>query len=200
MTEHQRGGILCRWPRTLDASLDLLYSLRNKIIVMEDAFDAMTSFDSEESYAFIDPPYTVTEKCPGHQIYDEAIVDHDALISTLTTWKGRWQLTYNLTPLPIIPKLYQWKLAGHAEIAFLEMLSGNGNGGSEKKWEMLMTRVSAEQSPLSKRMDEMAMTAERHRHLLSVSMQKHRQPDADRALRVLGELRKEFSSCPSRGN
>jgi DNA adenine methylase len=195
MTEHQRGGILCRWPRTLDASLDLLYSLRNKIIVMEDAFDAMTSFDSEDSYAFIDPPYTVTEKCPGHQIYDEAIVDHDALISTLTTWKGRWQLTYNLTPLPIIPKLYQWKLAGHAEIAFLEMLSGNGNGGSGKKSEMLVSKVSGEQVPRPERMDQMVLTAELHRQLLWSSMPKEpsKRLIAETTRGVLGELRNQFA-------
>jgi DNA adenine methylase len=37
----QSGGILCCWPRNLDTSLDLLYGLRNRITVMEDAFDAL---------------------------------------------------------------------------------------------------------------------------------------------------------------
>jgi DNA adenine methylase len=195
MTEKSRGGILCRWPRTLDVSLDLLYSLRNKITVVEDAFEALATFDSEDSYAFVDPTYTVTKECPGHKLYKKVFIDHPKLVSTLATWKGRWQLTYNLSPLDIIPSLYQLKLAGRAEIDFPEMLSGNGNGGSGKKWEMLVKKVSNEQVPMQKRMDEMAMTAEKHRHLLRLSMpmQRPKRLVAENTLNLLGELRKEFT-------
>ncbi len=195
MTETNRGGILCRWPRTLDVSLDLLYSLRNKITIVQDGFEALASFDSEDSYAFVDPTYTVTEECPGHDQYEVKEIDHPKLVSNLATWKGRWQLTYNLSPLLIIPSLYQLKLAGRVEIDFPEMLSGNGNGGSGKKWEMLVSKVSNEQVPLPKLMDEMIMTAERHRHLLRLSMPQERSKRlvVEETRRVLGGLRNQFS-------
>lgn len=195
MTEKSRGGILCRWPRSLDLSLDLLYSLRNRITVMDDGFEALASFDNEDSYAFVDPTYTVTKECPGHDQYEVKVIDHPKLVSTLTTWKGRWQLTYNLSPLDIIPSLYQLKLAGRADINFSAMLSGNGNGGSGKKWEMLVSKVSNEQVPMQKRMDEMAMTAEKHRNLLRLSMpeQQSKRLAAEKTRYVLGELRKEFT-------
>jgi len=190
MTEKGRGGILCRWPTTLDMSLDLLYSLRNKIAVMEDGFEALSAFDSKDSYAFIDPTYTATEECPGHDQYEETVIDHPKLVSTLPTWKGRYQLTYNLSPLPIIPSLYQLKLAGRAEIDFPSMLSGNGNGGSGKKWEMLVSKVSNEQVPMQKRMEATVVTAERHRHLIQLSMpeQRSKQLAAEKTMRVLSEI------------
>jgi site-specific DNA-adenine methylase len=95
MKEKNRDGIRSRWPLTLDTSLDLLYSLRNKITVMDDGFEALAACDSQDSYAFVDPPYTMSKKCPGHELYDEAIIDHDSLHRLLVDWKGRWQLTYN---------------------------------------------------------------------------------------------------------
>jgi site-specific DNA-adenine methylase len=195
MTEKSRGGILCRWPRTLDLSLDLLYSLRNRITVMDDGFEALASFDNEDSYAFVDPTYTVTKECPGQDQYEVKVIDHPKLVATLATWKGRWQLTYNLSPLDIIPSLYQLKLAGRAKISFPAMLSGSGNGGSGKKWEMLVSKVSNEQVPIQKRMDEMVMTAERHRHLLRLSMpeQRSKRLVAENTWHVLGELRREFT-------
>lgn len=194
MTDRHRGGILRRWPLSLDASLDLLYSLRNKITVMNDAFDALAAFEREDSYAFVDPTYTVTKECPGHDQYEVKVIDHPKLVSTLATWNGRWQLTYNLSPLDIIPSLYQLKLAGRAEISFPAMLSGNGNGGSGIKWEILVSKVSNEQVPLPKRMDEMIMTTEKHRHLLRLSMpeQRSKRLVAENTRDVLGELRKEF--------
>jgi len=195
MTEYHRGGIRCRWPRTLDASLDLLYSLRNKITVMTDPFETLAAFDTEDSYAFVDPPYTVTKTCPGHAQYEEAVIDHANLVSRLASWRGRWQLTYNLSPLPIIPSLYQLKLEGRAEIDFPEMLSGHGNGGSGKKWEMLVSKTSDEHVPLPERMEAMVMTAEWHRHLLRLCMsnQRSKRLGAENTRYALAVLRKEFT-------
>jgi DNA adenine methylase len=159
MTEKSRGGILSRWPRTLDVSLDLLYSLRNRITVMEDAFDALAAFDDEDCYAFIDPPYTLTEKCPGHVIYDEAVVDHDKLHSMLATRKGGWHLTYNACGAALNPTVKATatciKPDGQEEILYNEkgvlygvgveddlvkMTSGGGRGGSSKKWELILSK------------------------------------------------------------
>jgi DNA adenine methylase len=159
MTEKSRGGILSRWPRTLEVSLDLLYSLRNRITVMEDGFDALAAFDDEDCYAFVDPPYTLTEKCPGHVIYDEAVVDHNKLHSTLATWKGAWQLTYNacgaaLSPLfkstathikPDGQEEILWSKKGPlygvgVEDDLVKMTSGGGRGGSSKKWEIVLSK------------------------------------------------------------
>ncbi len=72
--ENQRGGILRSWPRNLDQSLDLLYRLRRQITVMEDGFAALAAFDHEDAYAFIDSPYTMTAKCPGHALYEYATI------------------------------------------------------------------------------------------------------------------------------
>jgi len=159
MTEKNRGGILCRWPRTLDLSLDLLYSLRNRITVMDDGFEALAAFDDENCYAFVDPPYTLTEKCPGHVMYDKAVVDHDRLHSILATWKGAWQLTYNACGAALKPlgKVTASRIEpdGQAEILWtkkgalygvgveddlVKMTSGSGRGGSSKKWEMVVSK------------------------------------------------------------
>jgi site-specific DNA-adenine methylase len=105
MKEKSREGIRSRWPVTLDASLDLLYSLRGKITVIEDAFEALAACDCEDSYAFVDPPYSTTENCPGHDLYDEAVIDHDRLHRVLADWKGRWQLTYNASGATATPLL-----------------------------------------------------------------------------------------------
>ncbi len=142
MTEKNRGGIQCRWPRTLDASLDLLYSLRNKITVVEDGFEALVAFDSEDSYAFVDPTYTMTKKCPGHKIYAEVAIDHDKLLSMLAIWKGCWQLTYNDSPATrevLTP--FVNSMTGNLKQKRLLMSSGSGNGGSKKKWEFVISRV-----------------------------------------------------------
>jgi DNA adenine methylase len=159
MTEKSRGGILSRWPRTLDVSLDLLYSLRNRITVMEDGFDALAAFDDENCYAFVDPPYTLTEKCPGHVIYDETVLDHDKLHSMLASWNGGWQLTYNACGAALNPLFKSTatciKPDGQEEILWInegaffgfgvdddlvKMTSGNGSGGSSKKWEFVLRK------------------------------------------------------------
>ncbi len=162
MTEKSRGGILCRWPRTLDISLDLLYSLRNKIAVVEDGFEALSAFDSEDSYAFVDPIYTLTKKCPGHKLYPKTVFDHDRLHSMLATRKGAWQLTYNacgaaLNPLskvtatriePDGQEEILWMKKGvlcgvGVEDDLVKMTSGSGRGGSSKKWEFVMSKQRA---------------------------------------------------------
>jgi site-specific DNA-adenine methylase len=161
MTEKHRGGILSRWPRDLDQSLDVLYGLRHRITVMEDAFEALAAFDSEDSYAFVDPPYTMTEKCPGHRMYDEAEIDHRALHQTLAAWKGQWQLTYNkcgetsklTTRISVVRVLSDGTeeivssengaLSGvpGLESNFVQMNSGNGRGGSSEKIELVFSKA-----------------------------------------------------------
>jgi len=173
MKEKGRDGIRSRWPLTLDASLDLLYSLRKKITVMHDAFDALAACDCEDSYAFVDPPYSTTENCPGHDLYDEAVIDHDRLHRVLADWKGRWQLTYNASGATATPLLrvthssvkrtvkiaddgtetvidseerileevrgVLYRVPGIAD-DHVQMMSGQGSGGSKKKVEMVVSK------------------------------------------------------------
>jgi site-specific DNA-adenine methylase len=142
MTEHGRGGILCRWPRSLAASLDLLYTLRRKITILLDGFEALVEFNSQDAYAFIDPPFTLTKKCPGHQLYEEPLIDHHALLSLAMNWKGRLQLIYNdsrATREFLGP--FVNGMTGTVKQKRLLMNSGSGKGGSKKKWELLISRV-----------------------------------------------------------
>jgi DNA adenine methylase len=160
MSDKSRGGILCRWPRTLDSSLDLLYSLRKKITLVEDGFEALSAFNSKDFYAFVDPTYTMTEKCPGHKLYDEIVINHDKLHSKLANWKGQWQLTYNacVAALSTTSRVRATciKPNGQEEILwskkgalcgvpgidsdFVQMTSGSGKGGSRKKWEIVLSK------------------------------------------------------------
>jgi len=126
---------------------------------MDDAFEALAAFDNEDCYAFVDPPYTLTEKCPGHLIYDEAVVDHDKLHSMLATWNGGWQLTYNacgaahrpitrVTATCVKPDGQEeilWSEKGPlygvgVEDDLVKMTSGTGRGGTRKKWEIVLSR------------------------------------------------------------
>ncbi|MGA2481525.1 MAG: hypothetical protein ABSF92_00225 [Candidatus Acidiferrales bacterium] len=135
MTDRHRGGLLARWPRTMPESLDLLYSLRRKVAVLGDAFEALAATDDPNSYAFIDPTYTVTRTCPGHKLYVVAFDDHPRLMSVLASWRGRWQLTYN--DCKATPRL----VAGlPATIESVPMLSGCGNGGSRRKRELIVSK------------------------------------------------------------
>jgi hypothetical protein len=57
---------------------------------------------------------------------------------------------------------------------------------------MLVSKVSNEQVPVQKRMDETVMTAKRHRHLLRLSMpeQRSKQLAIEKTLRVLSEIQR----------
>jgi site-specific DNA-adenine methylase len=96
ISDRQRNGILFCWPRHLPSSLNLLHSLRNRITVLDDGFGALAATNRQTSFAFVDPPYSMTPTCPAHEIYDEAVIDHRKLLSVLNRWKGRYVLTYNV--------------------------------------------------------------------------------------------------------
>lgn len=80
-------------PETLDSSLQFVYEARGKIELLSDAFDALRRTDSPDSYAFVDPPYSAGRKSPGHLLYRESEIDHEALFHVLGKWRGSWQLT-----------------------------------------------------------------------------------------------------------
>jgi DNA adenine methylase len=81
------------WPNTLGYSLRFLYNAREKIEVLSEALDALNRTDRPDSYAFVDPPYTCGRNSPGHALYRESEVDHQALLYRLANWKGAFQLT-----------------------------------------------------------------------------------------------------------
>ena len=130
------GGILSCWPRNLDTSLDLLYSLRKRITVMEDAFDALEVTDNEDSYTFVDPPFTFTKPRPGYETYDEITVDHPKLLAKLRVRKGVWQLTYNISPST---RKATANMPG-VKSYFAQMTGGGGRCGGTKKWELLVNK------------------------------------------------------------
>jgi site-specific DNA-adenine methylase len=86
------------WPLNLGTSLELLYNARHKIQVFADAFEALHAANRRDSYAFVDPPYTVSRCSAGHKLYRETEVDHEALLRSLAAWRGSWQLTSEFCP------------------------------------------------------------------------------------------------------
>ena len=96
---HGRNSINGRRPirywllETLDSSLQFVYEARGKIELLSDAFDTLRRTDSPDSYAFVDPPYSAGRNSPGHKLYRESEIDHEALFHLLGKWRGSWQLT-----------------------------------------------------------------------------------------------------------
>jgi site-specific DNA-adenine methylase len=86
------------WSLNLGTSLELLYNARHKIQVFGDAFEALDAANRRGSYAFVDPPYTVSRYSAGHKLYRVSEVDHEALLRSLAAWRGSWQLTSELCP------------------------------------------------------------------------------------------------------
>lgn len=85
-------------PLTLDTSLALLYEARQRIELFSDGFDALERADGPDTYAFVDPPYTTGKNSPGHKLYEETEIDHQALLQLLGRRRGTWQLTAELCP------------------------------------------------------------------------------------------------------
>jgi hypothetical protein len=81
------------WPWNLGISLKFLYDARKNIELFSDGFEALQSNDRYDSYGFVDPPYSVGKRSPGHKLYRTSDVDHEELIRLLARWKGSWQMT-----------------------------------------------------------------------------------------------------------
>jgi hypothetical protein len=164
--QNQQGGILGRWPADLPQSLDLLFSMRSRIRVVNDAFVALAECDDACSYSFVDSAYSVTEHCPGHGLYKHAHIDHDALLRILAKWKGRWQFTYAATSAGMQPLLRitatRISPSGAEEVVrsetgalfavpgvdyqIVEMVTGTNRKRSPKKYEVIISRVPPEQN------------------------------------------------------
>lgn len=90
-------GIKSRWyPKTLrDRIVSIGYVKSKMEFITGDAFDALEQVKQEENtYAFIDPPYTVA----GKRLYTYYKIDHDALFALTAKLKGKYMLTYDDTP------------------------------------------------------------------------------------------------------
>jgi hypothetical protein len=136
VSDRQRNGILQYWPRHLVRSLDLLYGLRDRITVMEDGFEALAATNRPTSFAFVDPPYSMTPTCPGHEVYDEAVIDHEKLLSMLNKWKGSWMLTYNLCPATRQATVNLPRTKSY----FFPVTCAGANAGATNKWELLVVK------------------------------------------------------------
>jgi hypothetical protein len=86
------------WPLDLGSWVKSLYDMGNRIEVLSDGFEALRRTDSADHYAFVDPPYTLGRRSPGHKLYRYSTVDHPALLRLLSHWSGSWQYTMEFCP------------------------------------------------------------------------------------------------------
>ena len=140
ISDRHRGGILRFWPRDLHRSLESLYGLRSRITLMEDGFEALAATNRGDSFAFVDPPYSMTRTCPGHGLYDEAEIDHAKLLSLLTAWKGRWMLTYNLCPATRQATVNLRDTTSY----FFPVTCAGANTGATTKWELMVVKSACD--------------------------------------------------------
>lgn len=90
-------GILSRWyPQTLRNRIIAIGHVKSKMqFVTGDAFEELAKIKNDENtYSFIDPPYTVA----GKRLYTHFDIDHDALFALTAQLKGKFMLTYDDTP------------------------------------------------------------------------------------------------------
>ncbi|MFP4545063.1 MAG: DNA adenine methylase, partial [Candidatus Kapaibacterium sp.] len=89
-------GIKSRWyPKTLRDRILAIGHIKSKLrFITGDAFSELkkTTHDNN-SYYFIDPPYTVA----GKRLYTHSEIDHDELFSLTSELKGKFMLTYDDT-------------------------------------------------------------------------------------------------------
>jgi len=89
-------GIASRWyPKTLRDRILAIGFVKNKIhFIKGDAFEVMEqNIDNENTYFFIDPPYTIA----GKRLYNHFCIDHERLFELTSLLKGRYMLTYDDT-------------------------------------------------------------------------------------------------------
>jgi len=89
-------GIKSRWyPKTLRDRILAVGYVKNKIdFVTGDAYEELERVKNDENtYSFIDPPYTVA----GKRLYTHFDIDHNALFELTSRLKGKFMLTYDDT-------------------------------------------------------------------------------------------------------
>lgn len=89
-------GIKSRWyPKTLRDRILSINHIKNKIVFQRgDAFEILEQKrKEEETYFFIDPPYTKA----GKRLYTYYETDHDKLFDLTAKLKGKFMLTYDDT-------------------------------------------------------------------------------------------------------
>lgn len=93
-------GVRSRWNgMRLYYALRQIRALSGRIRLIEgDGMKVLKRFNSRSYAALIDPPYSVSEQCPGKHLYRHHELDHPGLFTVLSSWQGRWAATYNDTP------------------------------------------------------------------------------------------------------
>src|SRR5690554_3978621 len=87
-------GIKSRWyAKTLHDRIMAIGDIKSKIdFITGDAFEALKNIVNEENtFSFIDPPYTVA----GKRLYTHFEIDHDALFALSARLKGKFMITYD---------------------------------------------------------------------------------------------------------
>jgi len=90
-------GLSSRWyPTTLVERIKHLYKFRSKVTVMHgDGMLFLKENIDRPLILFVDPPYTVSKKGPGHRLYDHSEVDHKTLLKLLADSNSEFLATYN---------------------------------------------------------------------------------------------------------
>jgi DNA adenine methylase len=90
-------GLTSRWyPKTLHDRIRAIDFIKNKIdFITGDAFDILEkNSKDEDTFFFIDPPYTVA----GKRLYTFFDIDHEKLFKVTSQLKGKFLMTYDDTP------------------------------------------------------------------------------------------------------
>lgn len=90
-------GLTSRWyPKTLHDRIRAIDFIKNKIdFITGDAFDVLEKNTKDENtFFFIDPPYTVA----GKRLYTYFDIDHEKLFEVTAQLKGKFLMTYDDTP------------------------------------------------------------------------------------------------------
>lgn len=89
-------GIASRWyPKTLRDRITAIGYVKDSIdFITGDAFNVLEkNLNNENSYFFIDPPYTVA----GKRLYTHSDIDHEYLFELTSKLRGKFMLTYDDT-------------------------------------------------------------------------------------------------------
>lgn len=90
-------GLTSRWyPKTLRDRITAISYIKDKIdFIRGDAFDIIGKhIEDNQSYFFIDPPYTIA----GKRLYTYYDIDHEELFNITSKIAGKYMLTYDDTP------------------------------------------------------------------------------------------------------
>lgn len=111
-------GVFSRWyPETLIERIRFVNSLRSKIVFVSGDGLRMISKHSRKNntFFFIDPPYSGIGKGAGRRLYKHSTIDHDQLFKVTSAIAGRFLMTYeDAAEVRALAKRYSFDVASVA--------------------------------------------------------------------------------------